>query len=61
MLFNVVGMFNVPRNPHSADYNFSKDMVKLWVDFARDATSKVLTFRGVEFLQQDPEKPRQYL
>ncbi|CAG7729807.1 unnamed protein product [Allacma fusca] len=59
MLFNVVGTFNVPRNPNSTDYNFSKDMVKLWVDFARDPTT--MTFRGVEFSKQEQDKPLQYL
>ncbi|CAG7821833.1 unnamed protein product, partial [Allacma fusca] len=59
MIFNVEKMFYVPRNPQSADYNFSKDMVKLWVDFARDPTS--MTFRGVGFSKLEPGKPVQYL
>ncbi|CAG7687337.1 unnamed protein product [Allacma fusca] len=59
MLFKVERMFNVPRSPNSADYKFSKDMVKLWVDFARDAAS--MTFRGAEFLKQEQEKPLEYL
>ncbi|CAG7717815.1 unnamed protein product, partial [Allacma fusca] len=59
MLFNLKFVFHVPWNPNSPDYNFSKDMVKLWVDFARDETS--MTFRGVEFSKQEPGKPLQYL
>ncbi|CAG7821048.1 unnamed protein product [Allacma fusca] len=58
MLFKVERMFDVPMNPQSPDYIFSKDMVQLWVDFARDETS--MTFRGVEFPKQDPGKHIQY-
>ncbi|CAG7728616.1 unnamed protein product, partial [Allacma fusca] len=59
MLFKISTIFNVPRNPQSADYNFSKDMVKLWVDFATDPTS--MSFRGVTFSKQQPVKRLQYL
>ncbi|CAG7727309.1 unnamed protein product, partial [Allacma fusca] len=59
MLFKVSNIFNVSRIPQSADYNFSKDMVKLWVDFATDPTS--MTFREVVFSKQGSRKPLQYL
>ncbi|CAG7728001.1 unnamed protein product [Allacma fusca] len=60
MLFNLKMMLNVSKKPQSADYKFSKDMIKLWVDFARDPTSMI--FRGVGFSKQEPtDKPLQYL
>ncbi|CAG7818257.1 unnamed protein product [Allacma fusca] len=59
MLLRIEKLVNVPKSPHSSDYIFSKDMVKLWVDFAKDPAS--MTFRGLGFLKQEPEKPLQYL
>jgi carboxylesterase type B len=57
--FKINGLFNIPKNPSSTDYMFSKEMVKLWVDFAKD--DKKLEFKGVPFLPQVPDKPLQYL
>jgi carboxylesterase type B len=58
MLFVIEKVFHVKKDPNSEDYKFSKDMVKLWVDFARDETS--LTFRGAKFPVQDANDDVQY-
>ncbi|CAG7817505.1 unnamed protein product, partial [Allacma fusca] len=58
MLFVVDKLFNVEKDPNSADYIFSKAMVKLWADFATDETS--MTFQGVNFPALGPNKDLQY-
>jgi carboxylesterase type B len=58
MQFRVDRLYNVAKDPSSADYKFSKEMVKLWVDYAKDDTT--LEFKGVRFPAQEPQKPLQY-
>ncbi|CAG7835930.1 unnamed protein product [Allacma fusca] len=49
MLFIMNGIFDVQKDD-SADYKFSKDMVKLWAQFATD--DEKMEFRGVKWTKQ---------
>jgi carboxylesterase type B len=50
MLFNWEGLFNVEKDESSLDYKFSKDMVKLWVQFATNDSA--MEIRGVKWAKQ---------
>ncbi|CAG7786773.1 unnamed protein product, partial [Allacma fusca] len=61
MLFKLSGAFTPPNLGNDpADITFSKDLVKLWVDFAASDETH-LTFRDVHFQSQPLQGPLVYL
>jgi carboxylesterase type B len=61
MLFRLSGAFTPPNlGDNAEDIEFSRDIVKLWVDFSTTDETQV-KFRGVHFEAQQPEGVLRYL